>query len=381
MKRMFAFIKKETVLCIALMLAVLSAFVIPPDREYAGYIDYRTLAILFCLMSVMAGFQKMGLFRRVAQGLLARVKSARGLVLILMLLCFFFSMLITNDVALITFVPFTFTVLEMLEQEQRRRIVLPLIAMQTIAANLGSMLTPIGNPQNLYLYGKSGISLGEFVGLMFPYALLSLLFLTGWAFIQGGHRGQRPGQNFGVTSKSGTDGDIALSTLAVYLALFVLCLLAVAHVLPWQAALAAVLVTVFAMDRKILIKVDYSLLLTFVGFFIFIGNMGRIPAFRDFLHSAVTGRETYAAIAASQIISNVPAALLLSGFTDNYGQLIIGTNLGGLGTLIASMASLISYKHVAKEESSRKGAYIGIFTVSNLAFLAALVIFYMIMTR
>ena len=145
--------------------------------------------------------------------------------------------------------------------------------------------------------------------------------------------------------------------------------------------MAAVLVTVFAMDRKILIKVDYSLLLTFVGFFIFIGNMGRIPAFRDFLHSAVTGRETYAAIAASQIISNVPAALLLSGFTDNYGQLIIGTNLGGLGTLIASMASLISYKHVAKEESSRKGAYIGIFTVSNLAFLAALVIFYMIMTR
>ncbi|MDE5748751.1 MAG: citrate transporter, partial [Acetatifactor sp.] len=136
---------------------------------------------------------------------------------------------------------------------------------------------------------------------------------------------------------------------------------------------------VLVMVRKVLVKVDYSLLLTFVGFFVFIGNMGRIPAFRDFLQEVVAGREVYVAIAASQIISNVPAALLLSGFTDNYGQLIVGVNLGGLGTLIASMASLISYKHVAREESGRKGAYIGIFTLSNLCFLAVLMVFHAVM--
>lgn len=382
MKKLLTFIKKEAVLCAALLLAVLSAFVIPPDREYAGYIDYRTLAILFSLMSVMAGLQKLGLLHRIAQGLLGRIKSRRGLVLILMLLCFFSSMLITNDVALITFVPFTFTVLEMMGKEQRRKLVLPLIAMQTIAANLGSMLTPIGNPQNLYLYSKAELSIGEFVWLMLPYALLSLLLLTGWALIQGGGgRGRlEPRQISGMSLESGErgkSGKTVILRLVVYLALFGLCLLAVAHVLPWQATLAAVLATVLITDRKVLRKVDYSLLLTFVGFFIFIGNMGRIPVFRDLLQSVVMGRETYAAVAASQIISNVPAALLLSGFTDNYRGLIIGTNLGGLGTLIASMASLISYKYVAKEESGRKGAYIGIFTVSNLAFLAVLVIFYL----
>ncbi len=386
MKKLLTFIKKEIVLCAALLLAVLSAFVIPPDREYAGYIDYRTLAILFSLMSVMAGLQKLGLLHRIAQGLLGRVKSRRGLILILVLLCFFSSMLITNDVALITFVPFTFTVLGMMGEEQRCKLVLPLIAMQTIAANLGSMLTPIGNPQNLYLYGKAEVSIGEFVWLMLPYTLLSLLLLTGWALILGGGgRGRlEPRQISGMSLESGESGEsgkTAILRLVAYLTLFGLCLLAVAHVLPWQAALAAVLVTVSVTDRKVLRKVDYSLLLTFVGFFIFIGNMGRIPVFRDFLQNVVTGRETYAAVAASQIISNVPAALLLSGFTDNYRGLIIGTNLGGLGTLIASMASLISYKYVAKEEGGRKGAYIGIFTVSNLVFLVVLLIFDGIMSK
>lgn len=167
-------------------------------------------------------------------------------------------------------------------------------------------------------------------------------------------------------------------SLAAYLVLFVLSLLAVAHVLPWQAALGIVLLVILLVDRKLLAKVDYSLLLTFVGFFVFIGNMGRIPAFRDFLQQVVSGREVYTAVAASQAISNVPAALLLSGFTDNYGPLIVGVNLGGLGTLIASMASLISYKYVARQEPGRKGEYIRIFTLANLCFLAALLCFYIL---
>lgn len=370
--------KKEAVLCVALLLAVLSAGIVPPDQEYAEYIDARTLAILFCLMSVMAGLQKIGIFGWIARGLLGKVKGSRSLVLVLMLLCFFSSMLITNDVALITFVPFTFTVLAMMGQEMRQRLALPLVAMQTIAANLGSMLTPIGNPQNLYLYGKAGMSLGSFLALMLPYAVVSLLLLLVWGVFLGGMRagewkplaedlvGREPER---FRSKAG------MLSLWVYLALFLLCLLTVAHVLPWQVVLGIVLAAVLAMDRKLLAKVDYSLLLTFVGFFIFIGNVGRIPSFRDFLQKAVVGREVYAGVAASQVISNVPAALLLSGFTEDYGRLVVGVNLGGLGTLIASMASLISYKYVAREESAGKGAYIKVFTVSNICFLAALVVF------
>ena len=185
MEKVTGFIKKEAVLCIAILLALLSAWVVPPDRGYAAYIDFRTLAILFCLMSVMAGLQNIGIFRWIARGLLDRVKSPRGLILVLMLLCFFSSMLITNDVALLTFVPFTFTVLGLLGGEQRRRLVLPLVAMQTIAANLGSMLTPIGNPQNLYLYGKAGMPMGDFLLLMLPYALVSLALLLVWGVMLG----------------------------------------------------------------------------------------------------------------------------------------------------------------------------------------------------
>lgn len=392
MKRVTVFIKKEAVLCAALLLAVLSACIVPPDKEYIGYMDVRTLAILFCLMSVMAGLQKIGVFRRIAGVLLGKAKSPRSLVLALTFLCFFSSMLITNDVALITFVPFTFTVLGMMGGEQRARLSLPLVVMQTIAANLGSMLTPIGNPQNLYLYGRAGMPIGSFVLLMLPYTLVSLVLLLIWGLVLGGRctGGQKSGAasfdgqesgNFQSPEAGGSRSKAALLQLAVYLALFLLCLLAVAHVLPWQAVTAAVLAAVLLADRKILLKVDYSLLLTFMGFFVFIGNVGRIPAFRNFLQEAVTGREVYVAIAASQCISNVPAALLLSGFTDNYEQLLIGVNLGGLGTLIASMASLISYKYVAKEESTRKGAYMAVFTLSNICFLAALSVFYILWGR
>lgn len=380
MRKVLDFIKKEAVLCAALLLAFVSACVIPPDKEYVEYIDVRTLAILFCLMSIMAGLQKTGIFRRIAGGLLGRVQGPGGLVLVLMLLCFFSSMLITNDVALITFVPFTFIVLGMMGEEQRRRLALPLVAMQTIAANLGSMLTPVGNPQNLYLYEKAGMSIGGFVLLMLPYTAVSLLLLLIWGLILGrrciGEWKVGAGDMEGQENADFRSGAL-LVPLAVYLVLFLFSLLAVAHVLPWQAVLVMVLGAVLVVDRKILAKVDYSLLLTFAGFFVFVGNVGRIPAFREFLQGVVAGREVYAGIAVSQIISNVPAALLLSGFTGNYGQLLVGVNLGGLGTLIASMASLISYKYVAKEEGGGKGRYLMIFTVSNACFLAALAVFYL----
>lgn len=381
MGRMAAFFKKDTVLCIALILAAGSMLAVPPDSEYLGYVDFRTLAILFGLMSVTAGLQKIGVFDQIAEKLLGHVQTARGIILSLTLLCFFSSMLITNDVALITFVPFAFIVLGMLGAEQRERLLLPVVVMQTIAANLGSMLTPIGNPQNLYLYGRAGISVPAFLKLMLPYSLLSLVLLVVWGLLLGRSCAQPPVFEKDTAQASPRREKGAAALLILYLALFILCLLAVGHILPWQAAFAAVLILVFLTDRQVLAKVDYALLLTFVGFFIFIGNVGRISAFRVFLQGIIAGREIATAIAASQVISNVPAALLLSGFTEDFAGLIVGTNLGGLGTLIASMASLISYKRIAKEAGGRRGRYIALFTVGNLCFLAALVLLNVLISR
>lgn len=374
MNKILAFFKKETVLCVSLILAAVSMFIVPPDKSYWGYIDFRTLAILFCLMSVMAGLQKAGVFVRVAKKLLGHVRSGRGLILTLVLLCFFSGMFITNDVALITFVPFSFIVLGMLGDGQKDRLALPVVVMQTIAANLGSMLTPVGNPQNLYLYGKAGLSIGEFFLLMLPYTLLSLALLVVWSLIQGRACPQAPEPDEASMQDDLPRGKEAVYPIVVYLVLFLLCLLAVGRILPWQAVFFAVIIMVFITDRQVFTRVDYSLLFTFAGFFIFVGNVGRIPAFRDFLQDMIAGREIYTAIIASQIISNVPAALLLSGFTEDFAGLIVGTNLGGLGTLIASMASLISYKYVAKEASGCKSKYIVLFTAGNVIFLAALVL-------
>jgi len=347
---------------------------VPPDRGYLGYIDFRTLAVLFCLMSITAGLQKAGLFDWIAKKLLGYVKSVRGLILTLVLLCFFSGMLITNDVALITFVPLTFIVLDMLGNGHRDRLALPVVVMQTIAANLGSMLTPVGNPQNLYLYEKAGFSVREFLMLMLPYTVLSLVLLTVWSLIQGRgctripESGRLPAQDTILCRKG------AVYQFAVYLVLFLLCLLAVGRILPWQAVIIGVAAVLFFTDRQVFTKVDYSLLLTFAGFFVFVGNVGRIPAFRDFLRNMIAGREVYTAVIVSQVISNVPAALLLSGFTEELEGLIVGTNLGGLGTLIASMASLISYKYVAKETHGSRRRYLFLFTAGNLFFLAALML-------
>jgi len=369
MKKCVEFVKKEMVLSIALVLAVISSFVIMPDAEYLTYIDFRTLAILFCLMAVMAGLKKIGVFGLVAGKLIARVRTVSQLVLILVLLCFFFSMLITNDVALITFVPFTFIVLRMMDRESEEKLIVPVVVLQTIAANLGSMLTPIGNPQNLYLYGRSGMGPGEFILLMLPCTAISLILLIVWCIIcTRRFKGKMvQGRTDGNTSEVNAKGRIV-----VYLFLFLLCLLTVARIIPYGVTLTAVIIVVAVMDRKVLGQVDYALLLTFIGFFVFIGNMGRVPAFREFLENIVMGNEVLTAVVSSQVISNVPAALLLSGFTSDYAALIVGTNLGGLGTLIASMASLISFKYIGAEVRDKKGAYLLYFTLANLVFLAVL---------
>lgn len=376
-KKLCAFIKKETVLTVAIVLAVISAVLVIPDKTYAGYIDFRTLSILFCLMAVMAGLQKLGVFRKVAGMLLRHTRNTVQLVEVLVLLCFFFSMVITNDVSLITFVPFTFIVLRLSGEDAMKKLAVPVIILQTIAANLGSMLTPIGNPQNLYLYGKAQMSAGAFILLMLPYSLVSLLLLVLCAAVTA-KRSKISVQ--GVTTVSLGDNVESETAerkgylLPMYLLLFLLCLFTVARVIPYPVTLVIVAAAVLILDRSTITKVDYSLLLTFVGFFVFIGNMGRMPAFRDFLQGIIGGREVMTSVIASQVISNVPAALLLSGFTEDVQALIVGTNLGGLGTLIASMASLISYKQVAGEIPEEKKRYFGWFTVANIAFLAILLV-------
>lgn len=370
-EKFIRFFKQETVLCIAFVLAAMSMIFVHPDAEYGSYIDFRTLAILFCLMSVMAGLQKAGIFHWVAQELLGRVKKARQLVWILVLLCFFSSMVVTNDVALITFVPFTFIVFGLMDEDVKSRLLIPVVVLQTVAANLGSMLTPIGNPQNLYLYGKAGLSLGSFILLMLPYAGGSLFIILLWSAVQF--------RTYDVPIRVSFDKKADLSgkggLLVVYLILFALSLLAVARVIPYGLTFAITAVVLLLMDRSVFARVDYGLLLTFVGFFVFIGNMGRFPAFYSFLQKIVSGNELLVGVAASQVISNVPAALLLSGFTDDLASLIIGVNIGGLGTLIASMASLISYKLMIREENRMKGAYFRYFTLTNICFLAMLLLF------
>lgn len=358
-------LKGDPVLLAAWGLALVSAFLVPPDREWLGYVDFHTLGLLFCLMLVMAGLQDIGFFQRLGEDILGRTRTARQLELVLVLLCFFTAMLITNDVALIAFVPFAGAVLGMAGLTDR---IVPVVVFQTVAANLGSMATPVGNPQNLYLYSHYGVPLGEFFGAVLPFAGLSLVLLTGALLMR---------RSAPLPEIPSTAGQLppARGRLLCYLGLFLLSLAAVAKLIPVLLLVPMVMAAILLIDHRLFARVDYGLLLTFAGFFIFIGNVGRIPAFRELFASLLAGREVYAAALVSQVISNVPAALLLSGFTDNARALLIGTNLGGLGTLIASMASLISYKYIALAFPEKKGKYLGFFTAVNLLFLAVLLVF------
>ena len=352
------FLKDEIVLIISAVLAAVSAFFVKPTAEYLNYIDWRTLGLLLCLMLVMAGLNRMGIFSLLAYKMLGRTKNLRSLGLVLSLLCFFSAMVITNDVALITFVPFTVTALEL---SGNKKALIPIVVIETVAANLGSMLTPIGNPQNLYLFSAFNMSFGEFFGAVAPYAALSLALTVIAAFM---FRKEEIRIEF---AKAKIQPEKA--KLIIYIILFTLSLLTVFRVIPYPVTLGITLIAVIISDRKTLAKADYSLLLTFIFLFVFIGNLGKIEAVSTLLQSLVKGKEVLVGIAASQVFSNVPAAILLSSFTDNAAALLTGVNLGGLGTLIASMASLISFKLIAKEKISM-GRYMLIFTAVNIAFLA-----------
>lgn len=359
MKRLAEFVKKETVLCVAALAAIISMLLVPPDKEYLGYIDFSVIGTLFCLMTVVAGFMGLGLFDVISYRLLKSVKSTKALAISLVLITFFASMLITNDVSLITLVPLTIGLFS-----GRREQLIFVTVMETAAANLGSMMTPIGNPQNLFLYSHYNMGIGEFFSVVLPIGLSGLLLIViTILFFRGGDVEMTYGEAPKIErQRQGI----------VYAVMFILCLLTVLRVLPWYICTAAVLLGVLITDRSTLRRVDYSLLFTFAAFFIFVGNMGRLPALKDFIASAVSGREVLGGILLSQIISNVPAAVMLSAFTDNGAALLAGTNIGGLGTLIASLASLISYKLYAAHDKGGTGKYLFIFTVVNVIYLVIL---------
>ncbi len=354
------FIKKETILSLAALAALLSAFFIPPDAAYLGYCDSRVLVLLFCLMAVMGGFRQIGAFDFLAGLFLQRAGTVRQLAAALVLLCFFSAMLVTNDVALITFVPFTILLLSRAALSEK---IIPIVVLQTIAANLGSMLMPVGNPQNLYLYTVSDMGLREFFAVTLPYVGVSFVLLLGLCLFQG---------RVPVQSAETQRVQIRGKELLPLCLLFLLCLLAVFRILPYLPIFALVLAWFLLCQRGVLRGLDYALLLTFVFFFILIGNLGRIPLIREGLQGLLQGREVLISFLASQIISNVPAAVLLSEFTNRYDLLLAGVNIGGLGTLIASMASLISYKYYAQMPGARKGRYLLYFTLLNVLFAAIL---------
>ncbi|MBE5969382.1 MAG: citrate transporter [Lachnospiraceae bacterium] len=380
--RFLAKVKKEIVLVISILAALVALLIARPEESIGRFIDWRTLAILFCLMLVVGALRNMGVLESLAKALINRTKTLRGLILVLLIVTFLLSMFITNDVALITFVPFSIAVLTIVGKGE---LMILLVVLQTIAANLGSMLTPIGNPQNLFLYGLAGMKAGEFVLLMLPYTLVSLGIII--ACVMGVKNSRTASMvSINTATEDGIKDEERASSkwflrkpkFYVLVILFLMAVLTVAHLIPLWITFVVICLCVLIMDFKAFKKVDYSLLATFIFLFIFVGCMKEIDAFAGFLGNLVEGNEMLTGLASSQIISNVPAAILLSGFTTAYKPLIVGVNIGGLGTLIASMASLISFKYYAKVKGAKIGKYLGIFSLFNLLFLIVLWCLYML---
>ncbi|MBO4533630.1 MAG: citrate transporter [Treponema sp.] len=379
MNKLISFIKREPVLFAALLLAVVSVAIIKPAPSLClQAIDFRTLAILFSLMIVIKAFQSQNFLNVIAARLLRLCKTQRSLYFLMTLLVFFSSMFVTNDVALLTFVPITILIFT--------RVGLPclkLVVLETLAANLGSCITPMGNPQNLYLFSYYGFSAGEFFALTARIAVPSLFILCVMILVitHKPHGSTANGPTSDTLDHNILQTQVSFITFdfrtILYIADFILCLLTVFHFVNYLIMLGVTVVIMLICNFRLFKKVDYSLLLTFVGFFIFTKTLSTVPAFCNFINSMLSSPfKTYiTGILTSQVISNVPAALLLSGFTQNGDMLLLGVNVGGLGTLIASMASVISFKiyNSSEEAQPPQGKkYFGVFTLYNVVLLVIL---------
>jgi len=354
------FIKGEMVLTIAAIIAILSMILVPPDAEYLTYIDFQVIAILFCLMLTVAGLMKLGGLDYVSGILLNKATSIKSLRIILVNCAFFVAMFLTNDVALIALVPITIAIFHHAGRDK----LISTVVLQTVAANIGSSLTPIGNPQNLYLYTEYHIEIGDFFRMIAPIVLVGYLAIMVALLITKNGPIQLRTQPSEVT--------LNRKALAVYIGVFVLCILTVLRVLDYRICFVLVVITIAIYDRSLLKRVDYGLLATFVFFFIFVGNIERLPVVETAMRHFITGRTLPISLLSSQVISNVPAAMMISRFTDDARGMLLGTNIGGLGTPIASLASLISFKIYSHSEGANPSKYMGRFLIYNVSFLAIL---------
>ena len=368
MKSLGIMFKKEPVLMASSFLALFSMVMVPPSAAYSHYIDFKVLGCLFCLMLVVSGFQKIFLFNHIASFLLTFAHNPRQVSQVLIALTFFSSMAITNDVALITFVPLTIVVFSLCRKTEP---ILPTIVLQTVGANVGSSLTPVGNPQNLFLFSYYSMSANTFFSTMLElvFAGAALLMLVSLAI---------PRTSEGFVAAIEKPAKLDIRQTIRYTLLFLLSLGAVFNMVSWYAA---VIIVILFSQRILLKKVDYSLLLTFVALFIFVGNLGSLSSVQDFFKNLLQGRVFVTSLIASQLISNVPATFLLSPITDDSRQLLMGVNAGGCGTLIASMASVISFKYFANFAPNETKQYFYIFTIVNLLFVLLFIAIWIVFLR
>lgn len=354
------FISKNLVMCIAFVVAVITSVIVPVDRQYIGYFDFKTLTCLFCVLAVVCALKNIKFFYILADKIVRVFKNAKMCVLALVYITFIGSMLIANDMALLTFLPLGYFVLTAVS---KRKYMAFTFIMQNIAANLGGMLTPFGNPQNLYLYSKYNIPNLEFISIMALPFLFSIIIITVCCLIFVKSEPLKLKDEAMLLNKKRT---------ALYLTLFALSIVIVFRVIPYWVGLIIIPPVLLVFDRKALKSVDYGLLFTFVFFFIFAGNMARIDIVRDLFSSLLNKNTLLVSIASCQFISNVPSAILLSQFTENYKDLLVGVNIGGVGTLISSLASLITFREYVKHNPGKTRYYIAIFSAFNFAFLIIL---------
>ena len=348
-------------MCIALLAALVTSFIVPPDAEYLSYFDFKTLSCLFCVLAVVCAFKNINFFYILAQGIVKSFKNIRYAIIALVYITFIGSMLIANDMALLTFLPLGYFVLV---NTGKQKYMAFTFIMQNIAANLGGMLTPFGNPQNLYLYTKFEIPNLEFMQIMFPPFIISIVLITVCClFIK-----KEP------LCLEDKKADFNIPRAILYSVLFVISIAIVFRGIPYYIGLIVIPAVLIFADRKALKMVDYPLLLTFVFFFVFAGNMARIDAVRDLFAYLLEQNTLLFSVASCQVISNVPSAILLSQFTSNYQDLLVGVNIGGVGTLIASLASLITFREYTKHNPDKVKYYIGMFSAFNFGFLIILTI-------
>jgi Na+/H+ antiporter NhaD/arsenite permease-like protein len=362
MKKAFDFAKNNAVVLIAACAAIITSFIVPPDGEYPGYFDFKTLSCLFCVLAVVCALRNIRFFYTMAKAIVRRFKTAKSAILALVYITFIGSMLIANDMALLTFLPLGYFVLHTTGKEKYLAFT---FIMQNIAANLGGMLTPFGNPQNLYLYSKFNIPDAEFVSIMFlPFVIAIILITLCCLFFV-------KSEPLVIEEKAAA---LPITRTVIYLVLFALSILIVFKSIPYWLGLIIIPIVLLFMDREALLQVDYGLLLTFVFFFVFAGNMSRMEPVREFFSYLLEQNTLVFSALSCQVISNVPSAILLSQFTENYRELLLGVNIGGAGTLIASLASLITFKEYTKQDPKHTFGYIVKFSAYNFAFLIILII-------